>query len=288
MFGLFEKKESDEKEDKTDEKQDKTENDNNNKEGESISKIDIGSTIKSLSPIKEDKESSREEKETSNSEEPSKREESSNGFLQTIGKYIGIFFMTIITGLFDIIKSNWILLLILGIIGFAIYYVYTNAMNFMTDILDLFNGIQPILNSSLDILGSTSGEKEKETTEEPDDKSDDNGRIRSLTKSTAIDDSKTLESTLKAPDKDSDKDSDKSDDETRGSSIVVSGVDEKDVFYTDLTPATDTHTTDQEGYCFIGKDNGIRACAPIGRHEKCMSGEIFPTLAICMDPELRE
>lgn len=278
MFGLFEKKESDET-------RDKQENDNNdNKKGESISKIDIGSTIKSLSPIQEDKESSKRDI-ASKVEESSTSEESSNGFLQTIGKYIGIFFMTIITGLFDIIKSNWILLLILGIIGFAIYYVYTNAMNFMTDILDLFNGIQPILNSSLDILSSTSGKDKKETTEESDDKSDHNGRIHSLTKSTAIDDSKTLESSLKAP---PDKDSDKSDDETRGSSIVVSGVNEKNVFYTDLTPVTDTHKTDQEGYCFIGKDNGIRACASIGRHEKCMSGEIFPTLAICMDPELRE
>lgn len=278
MFGLFEKKESDET-------RDKQENDNNdNKKGESISKIDIGSTIKSLSPIQEDKESSKRDI-ASKVEESSTSEESSNGFLQTIGKYIGIFFMTIITGLFDIIKSNWILLLILGIIGFAIYYVYTNAMNFMTDILDLFNGIQPILNSSLDILSSTSGKDKKETTEESDDKSDHNGRIHSLTKSTAIDDSKTLESSLKAP---PDKDSDKSDDETRGSSIVVSGVDEKNVFYTDLTPASDNHKTDQEGYCFIGKDNGIRACASIGRHEKCMSGEIFPTLAICMDPELRE
>lgn len=278
MFGLFEKKESDET-------RDKQENDNNdNKKGESISKIDIGSTIKSLSPIQEDKESSKRDI-ASKVEESSTSEESSNGFLQTIGKYIGIFFMTIITGLFDIIKSNWILLLILGIIGFAIYYVYTNAMNFMTDILDLFNGIQPILNSSLDILSSTSGKDKKETTEESDDKSDHNGRIHSLTKSTAIDDSKTLESSLKAP---HDKDSDKSDDETRGSSIVVSGVDEKNVFYTDLTPVSDNHKTDQEGYCFIGKDNGIRACASIGRHEKCMSGEIFPTLAICMDPELRE
>lgn len=41
------------------------------------------------------------------------------------------------------------------------------------------------------------------------------------------------------------------------------------------------------GWCFIGEDKGIRACAELGVNDTCMSGDIFPTQAICMNPNLR-
>lgn len=41
------------------------------------------------------------------------------------------------------------------------------------------------------------------------------------------------------------------------------------------------------GYCFIGTANGIRSCARIGKDTKCMSGEIFPTHNLCVNPSLR-
>lgn len=46
-------------------------------------------------------------------------------------------------------------------------------------------------------------------------------------------------------------------------------------------------TTGKTGWCYIGEEQGIRTCAIIGVNDVCMSGEIFPNQAICMNPNLR-
>lgn len=43
----------------------------------------------------------------------------------------------------------------------------------------------------------------------------------------------------------------------------------------------------KSGWCYIGEDRGFRSCAEIGINDQCMSGEIFPTNEICMNPNLR-
>jgi hypothetical protein len=41
------------------------------------------------------------------------------------------------------------------------------------------------------------------------------------------------------------------------------------------------------GWCFIGSDNLSRSCAEIGVNDMCMSGEIYPTKDVCINPNLR-
>lgn len=41
------------------------------------------------------------------------------------------------------------------------------------------------------------------------------------------------------------------------------------------------------GWCFVGNDRGFRTCAQVGVNDTCMSGDIFPTQEICMNPNLR-
>jgi hypothetical protein len=41
------------------------------------------------------------------------------------------------------------------------------------------------------------------------------------------------------------------------------------------------------GWCFVGVDRGIRTCAQVGVNDTCMSGDIFPSQEICMNPNLR-
>uniref|UniRef100_A0A6C0KQP7 Uncharacterized protein n=1 Tax=viral metagenome TaxID=1070528 RepID=A0A6C0KQP7_9ZZZZ len=41
------------------------------------------------------------------------------------------------------------------------------------------------------------------------------------------------------------------------------------------------------GWCFIGDDQGFRACSQVGVNDVCMSGDIFPSQEICMNPNLR-
>jgi hypothetical protein len=44
----------------------------------------------------------------------------------------------------------------------------------------------------------------------------------------------------------------------------------------------------KSGYCYIGEDRGFRSCIKIGEEDTCMSGDIFPTQAICINPRLRQ
>ena len=41
------------------------------------------------------------------------------------------------------------------------------------------------------------------------------------------------------------------------------------------------------GWCFIGEDRGFRSCAYVGANDQCMSGDIFPSKDVCMNPNLR-
>ena len=42
------------------------------------------------------------------------------------------------------------------------------------------------------------------------------------------------------------------------------------------------------GYCFIGEDRGFRTCVNVTENDQCMSGDIFPTRDICINPSLRQ
>jgi len=37
-------------------------------------------------------------------------------------------------------------------------------------------------------------------------------------------------------------------------------------------------------WCLVGDDEGVRGCIRIDEHDKCMSGQIFPSKEICMKP----
>lgn len=41
------------------------------------------------------------------------------------------------------------------------------------------------------------------------------------------------------------------------------------------------------GWCYIGEDRGFRTCAQVGVNDTCMSGDIFPSQEICINPNLR-
>lgn len=41
-------------------------------------------------------------------------------------------------------------------------------------------------------------------------------------------------------------------------------------------------------WCFIGEEKGTRNCVEIGVNDRCMSGDIFPSKGICMNPNIRK
>ena len=56
----------------------------------------------------------------------------------------------------------------------------------------------------------------------------------------------------------------------------------------DSTSNIQMGSTSKSGFCYIGEDRGFRHCIEVGEGDTCMSGSIFPTQAICINPNLRE
>ena len=56
----------------------------------------------------------------------------------------------------------------------------------------------------------------------------------------------------------------------------------------DATSSTQRNGSSKTGYCYIGEDRGFRSCISVKDSDICMSGEIFPTNQICVNPSLRE
>ena len=56
---------------------------------------------------------------------------------------------------------------------------------------------------------------------------------------------------------------------------------------TDIQPYDTTVSSGKAGWCFIGEDLGVRTCSQVGVNDVCMSGDIFPSQEICMNPNLR-
>ena len=44
----------------------------------------------------------------------------------------------------------------------------------------------------------------------------------------------------------------------------------------------------KKGWCYVGTDRTFRSCIKVNESDKCMSGEIFPTKDICINPSLRQ
>ena len=43
----------------------------------------------------------------------------------------------------------------------------------------------------------------------------------------------------------------------------------------------------KSGWCLVGSDRGVRSCVQVGANDDCMSGDIFSTRDICINPKLR-
>jgi hypothetical protein len=67
------------------------------------------------------------------------------------------------------------------------------------------------------------------------------------------------------------------------SSEVKNSIDKKEK----TDPAPLQTSSQDHGYCYIGKNNNVRNCAKVSSKNKCMSGDIFPTMELCINPNLR-
>lgn len=43
-----------------------------------------------------------------------------------------------------------------------------------------------------------------------------------------------------------------------------------------------------QGWCYVGEDRGFRSCVEVGSSHECMSGNVFPSKELCINPSLRQ
>ena len=57
--------------------------------------------------------------------------------------------------------------------------------------------------------------------------------------------------------------------------------------YTEDEADSAIQKTGKAGWCYVGTDRGFRSCAEVGVQDSCLSGDIFPSHEICINPSLR-
>jgi hypothetical protein len=57
--------------------------------------------------------------------------------------------------------------------------------------------------------------------------------------------------------------------------------------YPSPNDTTSNKSQPKSGFCFIGEDRGHRSCIEVSESNKCMSGNIFPSMDVCVNPNLR-
>jgi hypothetical protein len=57
--------------------------------------------------------------------------------------------------------------------------------------------------------------------------------------------------------------------------------------YKETTEDDNIQERKKPGYCYIGTDRGYRSCIKVNKYDDCESKKVFPTMDVCINPELR-
>jgi len=49
-----------------------------------------------------------------------------------------------------------------------------------------------------------------------------------------------------------------------------------------------SNSSGKAGWCYIGEERGVRSCSQVGANDTCMSGDIFPSNEVCMNPHMTQ
>lgn len=186
----------------------------------------------------------------------SEQAEKSQGFISNIFEFKSYIF--------------WILLIIaLAFLGFNIFTYLSKGTDALTDIL------QPVTN----FLGNLTGETSKTTINDTssgtqkiiDKVSETSKSIVDNTSKGTTTGINSIQSSLK-----------------KDKTIVDPENNDKLTSNSKNSEPESIHTNSiQSGYCYIGKINDTRYCAKVDSKSKCMSGDIYPSMDICINPNLR-
>ena len=163
-----------------------------------------------------------------------------------------------------------LIILVLAFLGFNIFSVLG----------DLTTATNSILHPILSILGYSIGETVKQTT---------NIAAKGV-KFGANVTTNTVDSAVNIMEKNIDSNNVKFNRVDKDTPFIVNSKSKK-VFPSpepdDATSSTQRNQKGKSGYCYIGEDRGFRSCIKMEDNDRCMSGNIFPSEEICLNPALR-
>ena len=161
-------------------------------------------------------------------------------------------------------------ILLLAFLGFNIFKYLAEGTDFTADLIAPFTRAFAYLTG--DTIKTTTEQTEKGTTEITDTATKTTKNIVSNTSKGIVGGVDKLKSSLK-------KDK-KAVVETENNNSLIEKQNEEE-------PEPIRTSSLEQGYCYIGKVNDTRYCAKVDARSKCMSGDIYPSMDICINPNLR-
>ena len=167
------------------------------------------------------------------------------------------------------VKYFLIFLLILAFLGYNILDYLAKGSNFLIDIF------KPLLN----ILGITIGDTTKQTIVAS---TEGTKQLIDTTSNTLVSGIDTLQDSI---------DNNKTQNNINSKNVKTSKENKKSkpapIPDSGLSKTQLNNPTNKAGYCYIGEDRGLRSCIKVNENDECISGDIFPTREVCINPSLR-
>jgi hypothetical protein len=174
------------------------------------------------------------------------------------------------SGIQNISISTWIIIiLILALLGFNIFVYLAKGTQTITDIFS------PIINKLVSIFAST--------TKQVVNVSAEGAKTVVNTTANTVDAGLSEVQNITAP-------------SSLKSEPITNDIPEQNrttkqqmlanEYSADDSTSTIQFGSQKSGWCYIGEDRGFRSCAEVGINDTCMSGDIFPSQEICVNPTL--
>ena len=174
------------------------------------------------------------------------------------------------TSSFFNITSISLFLLVLIVLGIFGYIIYDYLVEGSEVISNLFNNISDFFTQ----FTENSNKKDSKEIEKNDEKTNEKtDKIIKNIENKKTNNFKSLESSVK----------------NKKSKSIVETENSKNLIENEENDEPEPIRTESltSGYCYIGKVNDTRYCTKVDARSKCMSGDIYPTMDVCVNPNLR-
>lgn len=190
----------------------------------------------------------------------------------------------------SIFSSWWVLIfiiLLLAFLGFNIFNYLAKGTQATTDVLSPFRAyITSFFNYGPTSISSVQVSDEDVDDDDKDDDSQQNGKNKPISAENA---KPNMASVSKmSPDL---ADNQNAPDNAQNTALNRAlNVSKQQELPKQEYVANDSYENTQQGkagWCYIGSEQGYRSCSQVGEADICMSGNIFPTQDVCVNPSLR-